>query len=144
MIGELKINGKDAFSTWGMVVESGAISELMTPPANKPFLENKSTVEHGKRVYVAKGGAKVDERSFQLPMAINANSEEQFYQRYALLCEELRKGLLLIETKYQPNVVYKCTYDGCQNYNVFNGKMAKFILKLNEPNPMDRSYDNNL
>lgn len=136
---ELKINSKDAYATWGLVMEKGGLNALMTPSANKAYIENKSTQEHGKQVYIPSVGAKVEDRSIQLPIAFMASSEAQFYQRYLSFCEELRGGWLNIETSYQPNIIYKCTYESCQSYNAFNGRLAKFILKLNEPNPMDRS-----
>lgn len=136
---ELKINSKDAYATWGLILENGSLTALMTPSPNKSYIENKSTTQHGKQVYIPLIGAKIDERSIQLNVAFRANSESEFYTRYNSFCEELRGGWLHIETCYQPNIIYKCTYESCQSYNAFNGRLAKFILKLNEPNPMDRS-----
>ena len=47
---ELRINGKDAYTTWGISMDNNALSELMTPSSNKTFIENESRLEHGKRV----------------------------------------------------------------------------------------------
>ena len=49
-IGKLKINGKDAYTTWGVYLLDGGVSALMTPPAAKPLVTNKSRLQHGKRV----------------------------------------------------------------------------------------------
>ena len=46
---ELRINGKDAYTTWGISMDNNALSELMTPSSNKTFIENESRLEHGKR-----------------------------------------------------------------------------------------------
>lgn len=45
---ELFINGKDAYTTWGISMDDTALSALMTPAPNKEFIENKSRMEHGK------------------------------------------------------------------------------------------------
>lgn len=37
---ELRINGKDAYTTWGISMDNNALSELMTPSSNKTFIEN--------------------------------------------------------------------------------------------------------
>ena len=50
MIGELFINGKDAYTTWGISMDDTSLSALMTPAPNKDLVENKSRLEHGKRV----------------------------------------------------------------------------------------------
>ena len=42
MIGWCTIYGKDAFGSWGIVLDSTALSALMTPAPNKDFIENKS------------------------------------------------------------------------------------------------------
>lgn len=39
---ELRINGKDAYTTWGISMDNNALSELMTPSSNKTFIENES------------------------------------------------------------------------------------------------------
>lgn len=42
MKGELYINGKDAYLTWGISMDDTSLSELMTPPANKAYRKRKS------------------------------------------------------------------------------------------------------
>ena len=42
---ELYINGKDAYTTWGISMDNNALSELMTPSSNKTFIENESRLE---------------------------------------------------------------------------------------------------
>lgn len=135
--GELFINGKDAYTEWGLSMEVGGLSALMTPPPNKEFIENKSRIEHGKRVIVS--NPKVDERDLNLPIHIRAITTDDFMTKYASFCEELRTGKLDITTKYRPNEVYRTTYINCSQFSQFRQQMAKFTLKLNEPNPYDRN-----
>lgn len=61
---ELYLNGKDAYTTWGISMNDTSLSELMTPTSNKEFIENESRIEHGKRVLVTK--SKLDARNLTL------------------------------------------------------------------------------
>lgn len=135
-VGELKINGNDAYTTWGISFDQTALSTLMTPSPNKAYIENKSRLEHGKRVVVH--NPKIDERSVTLSFNLTAKDENQFFERYNGFCNELKKGVLHIETKYQEGVVYKMVYESCTQFSQLIREIAKFSLKLTEPNPADR------
>ena len=50
MMKELFINGDDAYEKWGVSLGESALSELMTPPANKAFIENESRLQHTSRM----------------------------------------------------------------------------------------------
>ena len=39
---KLIINGENADEKWGISLGESSLSELMTPPANKAFIENES------------------------------------------------------------------------------------------------------
>lgn len=134
---ELYINGKDAYTTWGMSMDETALSELMTPPANKAFVENESRNQHGKRIVIA--DPKLSERNLTLQVNLTASDEQQFMGRYSSFCEELATGSLEIKTKYQPGVVYKTIYQSCSQFSQFMRGIGKFVLKLSEPNPNDRT-----
>lgn len=137
MTGELFINGKDAYTTWCISMDDTALSALMTPAPNKEFIENKSRLRNGKQVVSV--NPKADERSLTLQINLTAKDEAQFFARYALFCQELEKGVLNIRTKYQPDVTYKTIYLSCSQFSQFMRGIGKFSLKLNEPNPKDRT-----
>lgn len=139
-IGELYINNKDAYDEWGVSMDSSALSALMSPPPMKSYVENKSALTDGKQVLVcATFPPKVDERNITLTINLTANNETQFFARYASFCAELEKSTLDIRTKYQPSVIYHTKYVSCSQFTQFMRGMAKFSLKLNEPNPKNRS-----
>lgn len=137
MKGELFINGKDAYLTWGISMDDTSLSELMTPPANKAVIENESRLQHGKRVVMS--DLKLDQRNLTLQINLTATTEAQFFARYSDFCKELATGVLDIKTKYQPDVVYKTIYLSCGQFSQFMRGIGKFSLKLNEPNPNDRT-----
>ncbi len=134
---ELYINGKDAYTTWGITMDNTGLSELMTPSSNKTFIENESRLEHGKRIVPA--NPRVDSRNLTLQINLTASDEKQFFERYNSFCEELATGVLEIETKYQPDVSYKTIYQSCSQFSQFMRGIGKFTLKLIEPNPNDRT-----
>lgn len=139
MTGELFINNKDAYTTWGISIDNTSLSALMTPAPLKEFPKDSSRIEDGTQVDV--DNSKVDERDLTLQINLTAKTEEAFFEQYLSFCEELRNGSLYIRTKYQPDVVYKTIYLSCNQFSQFMRGIGKFILKLNEPNPTDRNLD---
>ena len=105
MIGELFINGKDAYAAWGISMDDTSLSALMTPAPNKGLTENKSRLEHGKQIISS--NPKKDERNLILQLNLTAPDRDTFFSRYDSFCNELDTGVLEIRTKYQPTVVYR-------------------------------------
>ena len=134
--GELFINGVDAYEEYGISMQSSGLSALMAPPPNKEVIENKSRQEHGKRI--VNNNPKVDEREITLPIHITARTRYDFFSKYEKFCNVLAQGKLDISTTYQPNVVYRTIYQSCTQFAEYRLGLAKFTLKLNEPNPMNR------
>lgn len=141
MVGELFINGLDAQEEWGIIFASGSFTALLTPPPVKAYIENKSALMHGKQVLSGEDNPpKMDERDVQLTFYIRAKSMTDFLTKYDRFCKDvLQKGHIDIRTKYQPKVVYHCNYLSCGQFSQFNGRLAKFVLKLNEPDPNNRT-----
>lgn len=137
MEGQLFINNKDAYTTWGISMDTSSLSALMTPAPNKEFIENSSRLEHGKRVITS--SPKVDARDITLTINLTAKNEQQFFDRYLSFCSELGTGVLNIKTSFQPNVVYRMIYLSCSQFTQFMRGIASFSLKLNEPNPKNRN-----
>lgn len=137
MTGELFINGKDAYTEYGMSLEDGAISALLTPPSLKEFVENESRIENGKKIIV--GYPVYDARDVSLTFHIVAPTKEAFFAKYQALCAVLQKGVVKIKTKYQADTVYKFVYNSCTQFSQYSFGIAKFTLKLTEANPADRT-----
>jgi len=140
MTGDLTINGKDAFDTWGVSFEDGALATLMTPPAAKSYIENTSRLEDGKRIVVY--NPRYDSRDITLEMHLVANDKSDFLAKYSNFCNDvLKQGYLTIKTVYQPDVVYHCVYVSCSQYSQLINGIAKFSLKLTEANPANRTTE---
>lgn len=139
MTGQFFINGQDAYTTWGVTLSETGLSALMTPAPNKAIIENRSRLQHGKRVIT--DNPKKDDRDLTLVINLTARSKEQFLARYASFCQELAKGRLDIKVAAMPGTVYRMDYQDCQQFSEFMFGIAKFSLRLNEPNPEDRGEE---
>ena len=136
MVGQLTINGKDAYSTWGITMDDTSLSALMTPAPIKEFTENKSRLNNGKQVLVR--NPRMDERNLILSINITAKDRETFLSRYNSFCQELATGQLNIQTSLTGTITYRTIYKDCRQFEQFNGRIGKFALSLNEPNPANR------
>lgn len=137
LTGQLYINGKDAYLTWGVFLGTDAVSALMTPSASKDFITNSYRAYDGKRI--VRNNPRVADRDITLQFCMTAKNEETFLKHYESLCEELATGWLVLRTVFQPKVYYRCSYTSCTQFSQFNRKIAKFSLKLNEPDPTNRA-----
>lgn len=68
MTGELYINGKDAWTTWGVNMGNGVMDALDAPLEMKAYIEDESRMENGKRVIT--GSQKVASRDVTLAFTI--------------------------------------------------------------------------
>lgn len=135
----LFINGKDAFTEYGIILANNSLSTLMTPPSLKEWVTNEVYSENGTR-YLKSNPPKVDKRDLTVIFQLVAQTEEQFHSRYEKFCNEvLSTGVVNIRTKWQPNIEYKCIYENCSQFTQFLLGIATFGLKLVEPNPTDRA-----
>jgi len=135
--GELTINGKDAYTTWGLSLEETGLSKLMTPAPHKEPVQNKNMAMNGTKIVGAVNLK--DVRTVSLPVHITAPNKSAFLIRYASFCAELDTGRLDISTKYEPGKVYHFIYEDCQQFSEFMLEMAKFTLSLTEPDPSNHS-----
>lgn len=138
LVGHLTINGRDAYSTWGILIDSTSLSALLTPAGTKDNVKSTSRLKHGTDVSF--GNIKKASRQVNLTLQLIARDEQQFFERYSSFCLELEKGFLNISTSYQPGVVYKFEYNSCQQFTQFIREYAKFQLRLTENDPSDRTF----
>lgn len=139
MTGELYINGKDAWTTWGVNMGEGFIDALDAPLPMKDYIENESRLEHGKRVIT--DNARVDSRDITLGFTITGTSESDYRTKKSAFQAELQKGSFTVRIPAIGTQVYKMLYTGKSiSYGLsLNRSFGHFTMKATEPNPMDRS-----
>lgn len=138
MRGQVYINNKDMYVTWGATLAKGAYEALLKPAPNKVLVQNKSRLNHGKMVIANKDTCKTDERDITFSVWIRGESQMDYLIKYKSFLEEITSGLILLKI---PNLdmTFKLTYLNCSNYGDYGLTMGKLTLKMNEPNSSDRN-----
>lgn len=136
---ELLINNKDTLQTWGVRMGDNFIDSLGASAPMKEFIENKSRLEHGKRIITA--NPKLDEREITLSFTIEGNSQSDYQAKKKSFFEELYKGAVDIQIPANSNDVYHLIYLGksityAQSLDRTFGKCS---MKFCEPNPANRT-----
>lgn len=139
MTGDLFINGKDAWGTWGVRMGDGFPDAIDGFNEMKDYIEDESRLEHGKRVIT--DNAKVDSREITLQFTIEGNSENDYRSKKKAFQTELEKGAVNIKVPALGDEIYKLIYLGKSiSYGMSSDRcFSKISSKFEEPNPMDRS-----
>ena len=136
---------KTTLERWGIRLTETSVTNLMTPAPKKAYITNKSALSHGKQVLNNSSNApKTDERDVQLIFGIHAKTLAQFLMQYRSFVEELKKGAIdltlhITEGSTWYKETYHLNYVSCSQFSEYNGRLGKFIIKFNEPNPENRT-----
>jgi len=135
---DLIINEKDSLTEWGVKMGDGFLDALCAPSPMKDFIENKSRLEHGKRVITT--NPKLDERDVTLSFTIQGVSKADYQSKKAAFQTELYKGILTLQVPNNNTDVYHLIYTGKSiTYSQsLDMKFGKITAKFNEPNPANR------
>lgn len=139
MTGQLYINGKDAWTTWGVRMGDGFLDALDAPLPMKDYIENESRLEHGKRVITT--GARVDSREVTLGFTIAGISESDYRAKKKAFLSELQQGAFTVKVPALGEEVYRLVYTGKNvSYGLSLGRtFGHFSMKATEPDPTDRA-----
>ena len=138
MKGELIINGKDAYTTWGVSMGESFIDSIEAPASLKDHISNESRAEHGKRVITAPSVMKVASRDVTLQFHIFGNTTEAYIANKKAFQSVLYAGAVDIKIPSRGTEIYHLVYQGKQvsfSQSPCDGKLS---AKFEEPNPMNR------
>lgn len=141
------INGatEDTETKWGIILTETSVTNLMAFPPLKSYITNESALSHGKQVLTDGGNLpKIDARDVQVVFGLHAKSLARFIMQYRSFCGEMKKGSFTLTLHvWEGDTFYKETFNllylSCGQYSEYNGRLGKFTLKLNEPNPANRT-----
>ena len=138
MTGELYINEKDAYTTWGVNMGEGFLDAIDAPLPMKEYVEDESRLEDGIRIDT--GNSKVDSREITLGFTIMGSSETDYRSKKAAFQTELQKGAFTIRIPALGTQKYKMVYTGKSiSYGLSKSRdFGHFTMKCTEPNPADR------
>lgn len=139
MKGDLFINGKDAWETWGVNMGEGFLDAIDGFLPMKEFIENDSRKQHGKRVLYVE--PKVASRDLTLHFTIKGEDESDFRAKRKAFESQLYKGKLEVVVPALGGDIYKLTYLGKSVSYAMNitRTFCTISAKFEEPNPMDRA-----
>lgn len=139
MTGDLLINGKDAFDTWGVRMGEGFLDAIDGFNEMKEYIENESRMEHGKRMIT--DNARIASREIALQFTIEGSSESDYRAKKKAFQSEMEKGAVIIKVPTLGNEVYRLVYLGKSlSYGMnLDRCFGKVSSKFCEPNPTDRS-----
>ena len=138
MTGELFINGKDAWTEWGVNMGEGFIDAIDSFAPMKDFIENDSRLEHGKRVLVS--NPRVASRELTLHFTIKGNSEADYRVKRKAFEAELQKVKVDVKVPVLGNDTYHLIYLGKSiSYALSRSRtISTMSSKFEEPNPTNR------
>ena len=138
MKGDLFINGKDAWETWGVNMGEDFLDAIDGFAPMKDYIENESRLEDGKRI--VKMTPKVASRDMTLHFTIKGNSQQDYRSKRAAFEEELRAGFIDVNVPVLGAQVYHLIYLGKSVSYAMNiaRTFSTISAKFEEPNPADR------
>lgn len=138
MTGDLEINGKDAYTTWGVSMGDDFISNILSPAGLKDFIENESRIENGKRVI--HNNPKLADRDVTLTFFLEGSTPDIYLERYKAFVSELQTGSIRVFIPPISKDIYKFTVQKFQSYALnITRTFSKVSVKLNEYDPSNRS-----
>lgn len=138
MIGDLFINGKDAWDTWGVNMGDGFLDALDAFVPLKEYIGNDSRLEHGRRVIVS--SPRLASRELALRFTITGGSQQDYRLKRESFEAELCGGAVEVRVPALGKQVYKLVYLG-KNVSYGMNVQRTFCTvsaKFEEPNPADR------
>lgn len=138
MTGELYINGKDAWATWGVNMGEGFLDAIDAPLQMKSYIQDESRLEDGVRIDTS--NPKVASRDITLGFTIMGSSESDYRSKKAAFQAELQKGAFTVRIPALSSDTFKLVYTGKSiSYGLSRRRdFGHFTMKCTEPNPADR------
>lgn len=139
MRGDLIINGKDAYLTWGVNMGDKFLDALSDIGTLKEYVANNSRLRDG--VEYATMIPKTDERSVTLTFTIEGRTSIEFQDRKRKFYEEMYKGDVLLKVPKNGNETYRLKFKGTTGAyaQTLDMTFCKVGIKFQEPNIRNRN-----
>lgn len=147
----LLINGYNAYTTYGVMMDDGFLDALDAPAPMKEFLTFESRTSHGTEYLLKDSGnnpmARLQARDLTLKFRVLADETGTLAQQQAQLQQRknnflavLQAGAVTICVPALSATIYKLVYTGQSiSYNINSTRTSCSIAaKFVEPNPTDR------
>lgn len=137
MLGDLFVNGNDAWGTWRVAMGDGFIENLLTPAGNKDFIENESRLENGKRVIY--NNPKVSSRDVTLTFNIHGDTTTEYLTNYKAFVAVLQSGKVTVRVPVL-DMTFTLTYKKSTSFALDRARLnSRLAVKFEEPDPSNRT-----
>lgn len=138
MIGELFINGKDAYKEFGVNMGDKFLDAIGDKAGLKEYITNNDRTKDG--IEYCKSIPKINERTLTLTFTIMGNNQADFISKQDLFYEELSKGDVVISVPKNSTKVYHLKFKDTTGMYAQNVErtFCKVGVKFIEPNPRNR------
>ncbi len=140
---ELRINKIDTiYEHYGVRMGDGFLDALTEPLSLKENIQNESRLEHGKRVIVDEN-PKIASRDVLLDFTIEGSTPTDSRTKKNAYRAMMHKGIITQQVPQESEDVYHLIYRGKGTEYGMNPMrtFCHMILKSEEPNPSNRTYD---
>lgn len=128
MTGQLYINEKDAWLTWGAFLVADSLDNLLLPASPKVYTENNFRSQDGKQVFIV--NTKKEARDVQVEFCILATSREEYLVAYKNFVNELSDGMITFRIP-SIDMEFKLTVSSYLSLGLY-GKFGKLSIRFNE------------
>lgn len=136
---DLKINGKDALTEWGVRMNEGFIDALGAFPVMKDFVTNESRLEDGKRITLTSEVKKVQAGDVTLTFHLMGGTHADYLAKKTAFLQTLMAGEITLEVPANGPEVYHLIYQRGTSYAQNRLRTScKVACKFTEANPMNR------
>ena len=133
--GLYEINGEDAYTRYGVVLDYDSLGSLLAPPPMKDVIENDSPLSDG----VELGDMpKVAKRNITLIFHLYASSAAQAQQHYESFVSMLLSAPFKLKVM-RTGITYNLRYKSSTGFVPWYYSHAKFTLSVTEPDPTNHS-----
>lgn len=135
----------DAYDTYGMSLEDGALSKIITPAPHKAPVTSSGVTSHGRAMLGSSIGKK-DGRTMSFDVHFTGATEAQFLTRYYAFCQQVLDAgyvkMYVVLPGGDPFPKFNnahgamhLIYQDCQPFQQYQMGLAKFTLVFEEPHP---------
>ena len=130
----------DTYTQWGVILAENSVEQFIAPPPLKEYITNESALENGVQVLTTSAALpKVAARSITVEMNIIASSNSDLRTKLSSFVSTLKGGMLTIRITDHSADYFRVLYQSCTQFTDYDGRVAKFALRLIEPNPANRA-----
>jgi hypothetical protein len=128
MTGQLYINEKDAWLTWGAFLVADSLDNLLLPASPKAYTENNFRSQDGKQVFIV--STRKGARDVEVEFCMLAESREEYLIAYKNFIDELMDGMVTVRTPFI-NMEFHFTVSSFLSLGYY-GKFGKLSVRFNE------------